>query len=71
MRTRVISGSLRVGAGQVDAEPVGLVFCGGSLLAQPQVEDVEGARSQARGADASVLLRRDQSCVLEGRAGAA
>ena len=27
----------------MDAEPVGLAFCGGSLLAEPQVQDVEGA----------------------------
>lgn len=40
----------------MDAEPVGLAFCGCSLLAEPQVEYVEGARSKAYGADASVLL---------------
>ncbi len=49
----------------MDAEPVGLVLCGGSLLAEPQVQDVEGTRSQAHGADATVLLRRDQSGALE------
>ena len=65
LRTRVMSGFLRVGAGQVYAEPVGLAFRGGALLAEPQVQDVEGARSQAHGANATVFLRRDQSRVLE------
>ena len=65
MRTRVMSGFLRAGAGQVDAEPVSLAFRGSSLFVEPQVQDVEGARSQAHGADASVLLRGDQSRVLE------
>src|SRR3954452_14137422 len=66
MRTRVMSGLLvRGGSGQVDAEPVGLAFGGRSLLAQPQVQDVEGAGSQAHSADAAVLLGRPQSGVLE------
>ena len=47
------------------AEPVGLVFCRGSLLAEPQMQDVEGARSQTHGADASLLLGCDQSRVLK------
>ncbi len=33
----------------MDAEPVGLEFCGGSLLAEPQVPHVEGTRSHAHG----------------------
>jgi hypothetical protein len=49
----------------MDAEPVGLAFCGGALLVEPQVQDVEGPRPQAHGADAPVLLRRDQSRVLQ------
>jgi hypothetical protein len=40
----------------VDAKPIGLVFCRGMLLAEPEVEHVEGARSQAHGSDAPVLL---------------
>ena len=65
IRTQVMSGFLRVGAGQVDAEPVGLAFRGSSLFVEPQVYYVEGARSQAHRADASVLLRGDQSRVLQ------
>ncbi len=65
MRTRVMSGFLRGGVNQMDAKPVGLAFCGGPLLAEPQMQDVEGARSQAHGADTSVLLRRDQARVLQ------
>lgn len=64
MRTRVMSGFLRCGGGPVGAEPVGLAFFGGSLLAEPQVQHVEGLRFQSHGANASVLLRRDESRVL-------
>src|SRR4051794_33826410 len=49
----------------MDGEPVGLTFGEGALLAEPQVQDVQRSRSQAHGADASVLLRRDQPRALE------
>ena len=65
MRTRVMSGLLRSGDGEMDAEPVGLVFRRRPLLAEPQVEEIESARPQTHGADASVLLRDDHARVLE------
>ena len=49
----------------MDAEPVGLAFGGGSLLAEPQVQHVEGARPQRHGAHAAMLLGRHQSRVLQ------
>ncbi len=49
----------------MDAEPVGLVFCGRSLLAEPQMKHVEGTRAKAHGSYASVFLRGDESGVLE------
>jgi DNA-binding SARP family transcriptional activator/tetratricopeptide (TPR) repeat protein len=49
----------------VDAESVGLAFCGRSLLAQPHVQDVECPRSEAHRADPSLLVGRDDSGVLQ------
>lgn len=49
----------------MDAEPVGLAFGGRPLLAEPEVQHVEGAGSQAHGPDATVLLGRDQARVLQ------
>jgi hypothetical protein len=60
-----MSDFLWVSEGEVDAKPVGLVFCGCSLLAEPQVQNVEGTWAQAHGADTSVFLRPDHSRVLE------
>lgn len=41
----------------MDAEPVGSVFCGGSRLAEPQVQHVEGTWSQSYGAERSSARR--------------
>ncbi len=49
----------------MDAEAIGLVFGRGTLLAEPQMQHVQRTRSQAHGADAPVLLRRDHARVLE------
>lgn len=49
----------------MNAEPISLVLCGSSLLAEPQMQHVERAWPQAHGANPSVLLGYDHPCLLK------
>lgn len=60
-----MSSLFRAGPGQVDAELVGLVFGRNALLAKPQMQYIEGTGSQTDRANASVLVRQDDSRILE------
>jgi len=61
---RVNSISFRVVDDEVNAELVGLLLGGGSLLAQLQVHDVDGTGSETHGSNAASLVGRRYACVV-------
>lgn len=52
-------------AGEVDAEPIGSAFGRRALLAEPEMKHIESAGAKTDGPHPAILLRRDDTRVLE------